>query len=835
MIMKIRKLILSGYIRLGLNNIRSIEYTPESKIQLILGTNGSGKSSLMKELSPLPGIPNEFYKEGYKLVEIEHQGNEFILESYFGNSGNKFSFKKISANGDEVELNPGHTVTVYKELVKKEFGITPEIHELMVGITRFSTMSSFERRTWLTRISDADYTFAIKYYNRIKEQLRDVQGALKLNQSRLVQESGKLLKPEEETQLRKEIKELNEFVVHLLERKTPSSLSQYDLNQQIQIYDTDLKILTEKLIQYRSQFVNHEGYESIHEIDHEIIQHASSIQTFQDCIQSLYEKAEQQNKLLEALAKTNNESIQSIDKTISELNQDCESLYKQIKHDLHFESPQDAYNGLLSIFENLIDISDHLEANPQREVYNREIFTQITTQREELIKQLQFAEKQLTEGHNRKKELEHYKTHNLVQCPECSFKWYNGYSEQEYRSVIAIIESQNQVAESVKVKIELLDEKIEKTKTYFTYLRAYNNISASWPKLQTLWDFLDHSELILNEPSKLRNFIEDLKYDLILHIRLTELRKQIKESEALKELVEKNESLDKDKIEKELDKLNQTLVQTTRSLQSKKLIHQRLLMYREVTSKITETANHITRIQQLKDKAYFDCQSLLRRDCLNDVIQVVQLELSRKEQIISRIDTQKGIVQSLEREIQKLTDVVEVMKIAVKELSPTEGLIAKGLTGFINQFIYQLNSFIRKVWSYNLELTAIQPDENDLDYKFPVKVENRVASSDVSKTSSGMREVIDLAFKIVSAKYLGLDYAPLFLDEFGASFDPAHRQSAFYVITTLFTASNFSQIFMISHYENSYGSLKNTDITVLCGNNLPISKDLVVNRVAIIK
>lgn len=833
--MKIRKLILSGYIRLGLNNINFIEYTPESKIQLILGTNGSGKSSLLKELSPLPGIPGEFNKEGYKLIEIEHQGSEYILKSYFGSMGNKFSFKKIEANGDEVELNPGHTVTVYKELVKKEFGITPEIHDLMVGITKFSTMSSFERRTWFTKISDADYTFAIKYYNRIKEQLRDIQGALKLNQSRLVQESGKLLKPEEEVHLRKEIKELNAFVTHLLERKTPSSFSQYDLNQQLEIYDKDLKILTEKLIHYRSQFVNTEGYESIHEIDHELIQHASSIQTFQDCIQSLYEKAEQQNKLLEALARTNNESIQSIDKTLLELNEESGEIYKQIKHDLHFESPQDAYNGLLSIFENLIDISDHLEPNPQREVYNRDLFAQSLSQRDQINKQLEFAEKQLTEAYSRKKELEHYKEHNLVQCPECSHKWYNGYNEREYRSMLEVIESQGKVAEQLKNKLVLLDEKIEKTKVYFTYLKAYNNIASAWPLLKPLWEYLTYSELLFNEPHKLRLFIEDLKYDLLLLIRLKEVNKQIKESESLRQLVEKNESLDKDKIEKELDTLNQTLVQTTKSLQSKKLIHQRLLMYREVTGKIVETANQITHIQGLKDKLYFDCENVLRRDCLNEIIQVVQLELSRKEQIISRIDTQKGIVQSLEFEIVRLTEMVEVLKIAVKELSPTEGLIAKGLTGFINQFIYQLNSFVRKVWSYNLELSMMEPDENDLDYKFPVKVEGRVSSSDVNKTSSGMREIVDLAFKIVSAKYLGLDHAPLFLDEFGASFDPAHRQSAFYVITTLFTASNFSQIFMISHYENSYGSLKNTDITVLCGNNLPINKDLVTNRVALIK
>ena len=826
--MKITKLILSGYIRLGLNNIKYIEYRPESKIQLILGTNGSGKSSLMKELSPLPGIPNEFVKGGFKHIELDHKKSYYVLKSLFETGGNKFSFVK-----DDVELNPGHTVTVYKELVKKEFDITNDIHELMVGITRFHSMSSFERRTWMTRIADADYTFALRYYNRIKEQLRDIQGGLKLNQARLVQESGKLLKPEEEVFLRAEIKQMNEFLIQLLEKKTPVSYSELDLKQQLEKYDQDLKVLTDKLVQYRSQFINHEGYESIHEIENEIIQHASSIQTFEDCIRSLFERIENLNKMLEALAKTNNESLQSLDKTLFDLNEESREVYRQIKHGVHFEEPQEAYNGLLSVFENLIDISDHLEANPQREVYNRLIFQSMQTDREQLsTKRIQLEKKQ-NEVQSRKKELEHYKEHNEVQCPQCSFKWYNGYNEREYQSVLQTNDFLLKEIEQTKLSLEKLDERIEKAKTYFAYLRSYNNITTSWPKLQPLWDYVANSELLFNQPDRFKHFVEDIKYDLVLQIRLKELNKQIKDSEALRVLVEKNESLDKDKIEKELNSLNQTMIETTRSVQARKRAYQRLITYRDMVSKIKETSIAITQIQSNKDTIFFNLENLLKRDCLNEVIQVVQLELSRKEQIISRIDTQKAIVSSLEAEIVKLTEQVEVLKIAVRELSPTEGLIAKGMTGFINQFIFQLNSFIKKVWSYDLELVAIEPDDNDLDYKFSVKVEGRIASGDISKTSSGMKEIIDLAFKIVIA--LKLDYPNLFLDEFGASFDAAHRQSAFYVITTLFTASNFNQIFMISHYENSYGSLKNTDITVLCGTNIPVSKELTVNRVALIK
>ena len=64
--MKYTKLILSGYKRLAIKSIHYFEINPTSTVQLILGTNGSGKSSLISELSPLPGNGADFTKDGFK-------------------------------------------------------------------------------------------------------------------------------------------------------------------------------------------------------------------------------------------------------------------------------------------------------------------------------------------------------------------------------------------------------------------------------------------------------------------------------------------------------------------------------------------------------------------------------------------------------------------------------------------------------------------------------------------------------------------------------------------------------------------------------------------------
>ena len=39
--------------------------------QLILGTNGCGKSTIIQELSPLPPAGNDYLKNGYKKIVID--------------------------------------------------------------------------------------------------------------------------------------------------------------------------------------------------------------------------------------------------------------------------------------------------------------------------------------------------------------------------------------------------------------------------------------------------------------------------------------------------------------------------------------------------------------------------------------------------------------------------------------------------------------------------------------------------------------------------------------------------------------------------------------------
>ena len=58
---------LKGYTRIAQNSIDCIEIDFTKPMQIVLGSNGSGKSSLLEQLSLLPPVTSaEFAKGGFK-------------------------------------------------------------------------------------------------------------------------------------------------------------------------------------------------------------------------------------------------------------------------------------------------------------------------------------------------------------------------------------------------------------------------------------------------------------------------------------------------------------------------------------------------------------------------------------------------------------------------------------------------------------------------------------------------------------------------------------------------------------------------------------------------
>lgn len=823
--MYINKLELFGYKRLQLANIKYICITPNNKLQLILGTNGSGKSSLLKELSPLPAIQNEFTTDGYKIIEITHNKSTYILKSVFGKT-NTFSFIK-----DDIELNPGNTITVYKELVLKEFNIDQDIFNIMAGAVSFHTMSVANRKSWFTKIADSDFTYAIKYYSNLKEKLRDIQGAIKLNQNRLAHENEKLLTDTDYDKLVDTISRLRKTKELLLELRPNITETKDQVRTKLNELETKLFQSAEQLLYYKKQFLNNEGFNSIEDIDDRTILIKSKIISLESENTKLCSIIENDNKLFSAIRNSSIDSITDVKESIKNKELEIKELTKQLLLKLIFKDPDIVYNSLLTIQNDLTSIFSTL---PKLKSFTRTEYELLANKLHSLTGKYEQANALQLDLINKKLDLESLKETSKLECPNCNHIWHKEYKESDYLEVVRRLELSIGIINKLKTELDESNIKLEEAKEYIVVLSKYSNIIKSWSVLNPFWNHIDREGGVSSIESTI--MLDHLHADLLLSIAIDGKTKELDELLRIQTILENNKNADIEHLESNITYNNELLCRNTDELNKCKSLIDTYDSYKNIVNNTHVLNKAIVDIVKDRESSANTLINLIRSDAINETIRVVTIELTKNEQIVSRIDTQKAIVKDIESSVNNNIEIEEVLKIAVKELSPNTGIIAKSVTGFINHFIHRVNIFIKDIWAYPLELQPIIViDDVDLDYRFPVMVNDGIIVSDISKLSSGQQEIVGLAFRIVSMQFLKLDTAPLYLDEFAIRLDNTHRNSALNTIHSLITSSNFCQVYMVSHYEKSYSSLKNCDITVLCKSNIVLPKDAVFNKVTIIK
>jgi hypothetical protein len=124
-------------------------------------------------------------------------------------------------------------------------------------------------------------------------------------------------------------------------------------------------------------------------------------------------------------------------------------------------------------------------------------------------------------------------------------------------------------------------------------------------------------------------------------------------------------------------------------------------------------------------------------------------------------------------------------------------------------------------------------DSAVLDYKFPIVFNDDVdnETKDVSKGSEGIQEIINYAFRETAMSFLKLEDYPLYLDEFGSTFDPTHKPLAINMIKELMEQEAFSQMFFISHYTECHEVFSNAEVCLLCDKNIQLENSKLQLRV----
>lgn len=808
--MIIKKLVLHNYKRFFLSDIKTLEYTPESNIQFIISKNGTGKSSLMSQLNPLPtDAKKDFYENGYKIIEIEHNNKNYKLTS--GSDNKSYSFK---INDHELNISNGKKIQL--ELIKEHFSLTPAIMEILLCNNRFTSMSPSERKYWITEMSTIDYSYPVHIYNNLKSRHRDIVGNSRIITSELTKYTNFVLNQDEIQKLNKDKEMLDSFNTHII------SLYTY-VNSENRNVD-ELSSLNNSL---RQLLYNIDGDVDITQLEDEINNNKLMVLDIENKIKyllTLIEKTEELKNIGDKrfiLERLNiiEPKIDKIKNTIIledsiECYENIYNLYSQI----HLELITILNN--MSEYEDIRLYSGNIEDSPK---LWRKTLELIKVDYEYKIRRKNILEKDLV--HIR----EHHNDNNKIQCPQCGYRWFQ--DQDKEIEILKELEILNPEIEKLKLELEKYLDKVKRLEEIEKLIEDFKYNITSKPELKSLWkvilpNFNLYSDSVISIIKILDSFLVKLAKFEGLNLLLTEHKELKHKLKALEELEKLNTELQINKL-KEHEKELEILTQNKNNINNKlNVLNTRLFNYK----KLLETKDKLIKSLKQKGKELKTEITILRNNYLMELSKFIKTQLM---EIDNKLQTSSNAMHLLDNNKLKLNENNEkekVLTLMLKELSPTEGLIAKSINSFLLVFTEELNQVINSVWSYDVEiLPTVINDNDELDYKFKVKINNDEVIEDVSKLSSSLKEIVDLAFRIVFMKYMGLNNYPLYLDEFGNTFDKEHRTSAYRVIEKILS-SEFNQLFIICHYESLYGSFKNANFNVINRDNVELDKTLIINE-----
>lgn len=828
--MKCISITIKDLINLRASDIKTITIKPDSDIQLILGDNGSGKSSIMREITPLPTSKSLYGPEGYKKQVFHHNNQEITLISDYGNSKAPYSF---SINGGD-NLNTGGTLGVQEELIAKHLGYTRSIEDILFNVNRISFMTPGTRKMWLIDINPFNLSHIIDKHKAVASKVKACKNNISHMLERKAIIEAELLTEEdlnnrinEKKLLSDEYEKTSEMLHRLDERmKTPKSMPNLDLGK---LLATTLKV------QRRSALWN-----DVDKSDHisqrnnlqtELDTHKAELKLYQSQLLDVRKEMDKYQSYLDDM--DNNVAISDLDAEIFSIRNELKSISKANTYTPFKESMMDDVLNHLAELRKLIHPLMGIGITiPNSETMNL---------KKNKLSELEFEIKSINGDRiSTQSRLDVVKSElttsvqniPIDKCAQYQCPLYTTYKSNRDKLLeeekLLTIRLNELTVEYNKLEKELteLNEWLTETIPYYEMMIQVLDFYIKYPYYKTNMKDDDLHTTINNSPVTLYNAIE-YKYKCSLeyykHIELTKL------------LDEKLATLAK---AKEANNGQKKLVED--------MLHEKEVVYVKIVNVITniessiDTTTKLIKIIDEYDKSIKWLESnriqvdeykelaLEHRDY--ECMKIAVSELKRyKQHVLDRLASIDRVIRdqdvaksTYENEIVNQLDRMQTLltqySMIEKALSPNSGILHTYTLQFLNAVIRSANIYIKYVFSYPLELEILKEDKS-VDYKFPVRVKG-LHVPDVSMCSEAQREIIDQCFNLGIKQQLGLLDYPIFLDEIGRTFDHGHKQSLLELLEVLVSNDVVSQMWLINHHALIWDGLANSDMLVLKDTNI---------------
>lgn len=804
-----------------LSNIQEFEWTPTKNLMVIIGSNGSGKSSLLEELSPLPSHHTAFEKGGGKDWHGLHKGSQYVLSSVYDKGTGHHSFKR-----DNQELNEGRTYQIQLDLCKQEFGMAFDILDIIIGRAKFTQMPTNKRRDWLTRMSPVDLGYAFNLLRQVDDEARGQKKIIDHMTKRLTNENMDLMDDSEVGRLRADRQRLTDRVNNLFLYRDQSTRPQFSNDTAAFTELEGIKLKAKQLLKRYPRLSDSVRVTGAGEFQALVNARLSELNAAQAVTDRLIEELDNLKATAPAqVERMSPEEVTELRYRLASYMEAAEGHGQVVKN--YHDGPAlcqvgvfgDPIAKLDDAFNRAHGLMMSIPTNADGELSTARA-QQVKEQLLELKQKLRSCEETTATTMRRIATLrgcEH------VQCPNCNHSFAPGVDIHELPALEARLRNMSEAETVYLHEIKSCDEYMERFTDYASYVQTFQQLTRDHRDLEVVWNWMAGGDRLFRNP---RNHATTLirwhiaqaamvQTDIALeHAKV--IGNQLKAIEAIDfdaagYIQERSKNLEKE-INGKLISQRETREQLETYVRSGKLVEEYIADLDAVAEQYTQWVARAKRhAAWLLDNAF------------ENEIRATHQQLGATESRLHIVQRRETEVRLIEETVADAADAMGDLQLLSKALSPKGGLIGKYMLGFLQGVCQLVNAVVDEIWTYPMVVLPAKVDRDDIDYKFPMSIgSGAVEPADISLGSASQKEVVDFAFQCAMMMYLGLEEFPLMLDEFGHTFDEAHRTNLVPFITRLIEQGNFRQIFFISHFQSMHGAFNLAEFMVMDPTNVTV-------------
>lgn len=828
--------------------------TTENKICILIGPNGSGKTSILSMMQPFADVGNLDIrsstnliisdKDGFKEITIEKNGDIYTIQHYYTHHKDKNHSVKSYIKKNGVELNVNGNVTSFKEYVKEELGIESDYLKLIrlgSNVTSLIELTPTERKNFMGKIMD-DIGIFLEYYKSVNNKLRQLEEMI----SHSVDKEKKLGISDKD-EYKKEIEDLEEEINDL-------NKSFMDYNSKLAVYDNiidsieDLDNLRDNLSSTTKTY-----NKMLNIINKKDLLENDDVNYYRDKINEL-------NNQINSLKNTHNSNIILIQNSLSHLdnlnNQLQEyqiQLSKEMNSDKELNSIKNNLNNMRKRIREYEDILGDYKPTISKEELERFIIflknTQLILNRTYEFGKLPIS-KVLSLMKDNKNVVNYINSH-IIDIDEksnretslfismISEKFNIGKDDAHLDCEVTDCKARRLLYEIQNIiKNHNIDEKNKDESFYRDMNFVYNNINTIIPNFSNYKDIIDLLPPDIRDDFKTVNIFNNIE-------KLTYIYNEKKINDLLSIVTEYDNYInllaDYNREEKFLNKfgsmsnssyLNKVISDTEKFIEEEnsKIINWRntnltinediktLTNDLDVCIDIKDTLERFDEVKSLYEKYNKDYNTYKENKSNKDTISI---EMNKLKYII---DNKSNLLQSkvinleqyklIRKDISSMNKIYDDMIFVKNALSSKQGMPLYFISNYLKNTEEITNELLDIAYDGKIYIDSFDITPTEFSIPFFNKGKRM---NDVKYASQGELSFLSLAIAFALSRQVLTNYNIMLLDEIDGPLDIYNREKFIKVLENQIDRINAEQSFLITH--NSMFSSYNVDIIDLSFKN----------------